>query len=540
MNEEKINLDLLKVFGILTTCAVLFRLVSSVFQWCLHQEQKNPVLFWGAVLGAVVVFAFLIFKFAKKKYLAWKEKRQITNGKGEDSVFAGVDEKRKGIFINLSFRRMHTQVVGTTNAGKTESVIVPWMIDDIEKGRGLVFIDGKSDIHLLNKVYSYVCQSGRENDFKVLSLSQEKLSHTYNPLLGQPSQVTEKVINSFQIENEYFRTVQFEILRNVLEIFNEAKLLPNFFKIRQAITNPSELLKISPILTTGYLKDWVVEFNNIGKDKRRDLTSGLVSNLGFFCSSEHSSLFNSNEPSIDITKAMEQNQIIYFQLPVLQSPVLGKSVAKIVLQDIQNAVSKRHASGKMKHNFFSVYLDDFTEYLTPQFVSLLNKSRSANVGVVFAHQAIGDLEALGAEIKNQILTNSNLKIFMRTNEPDSAEYFSKVVGTKDGEKVTVRQKESLLGSQLTGDGSVREVEEFIYHPNIFKRELGLGEAIMVLPHKAGSKSVKIKFAIRPDLPVVTLPEVRKEKSEELISVGANFSQGQSLASLAVFGAGYES
>jgi TonB-dependent SusC/RagA subfamily outer membrane receptor len=37
---------------------------------------------------------------------------------------------------------MHTQVVGTTNAGKTESVILPWAIDDIKNGRGLILIDG--------------------------------------------------------------------------------------------------------------------------------------------------------------------------------------------------------------------------------------------------------------------------------------------------------------------------------------------------------------------------------------------------------------
>lgn len=80
----------------------------------------------------------------------------------------------------------------------------------------------------------------------------------------------------------------------------------------------------------------------------------------------------------------------------------------------------------VRQGFFSVYLDDFTEYLTPSFVTLLNKSRSANVGIVFAHQALGDLDGLGDGVKNTILTNSNLKVFMRTNEPESAEYFSSI------------------------------------------------------------------------------------------------------------------
>lgn len=535
MDQAISNDNTLKLLGAFAGVGVAYAAVTSFYNWCLYQKLTNPVLFYICLVATVCMVWAGMFYIAKKKYLAMKEQKQITNGKGEESIFAGLDEKKNKIFVNLSFRRMHTQVVGTTNAGKTESVIAPWMIDDIENGRGLVFIDGKSDVHLLNKIYAYACKHGREKDFRVLSLSQTAISDTYNPLIGQASQVTEKLINSFQIENEYYRTTQFEILRNILEIFIEANIVPNFQKIRQVLTDPSETQRLLSLIKNNSLKYWAVEFINISKEKRRELVSGLSSNLGFFASSEFASMFNSSNPTIDINEAMNKNQIIYFQLPVLQSPVLGKSAAKMVLQDIQLAVSNRHASGKMEHNFFSVYLDDFTEYLTPQFVSLLNKSRSANVGVVFAHQAIGDLETLGTEIKNQILTNSNLKIFMRTNEPDSAEYFAKTVGTKQTKKTTFRQKEFLVGSEVTREGSIRDVEEFIYHPNIFKSGLGLGEAIMILPHKKGTKTVKLKFSIRPDLPAVMLPKKSKPQPESLEFIELPATQTQSIASIAAAG-----
>jgi type IV secretory pathway TraG/TraD family ATPase VirD4 len=218
---------------------------------------------------------------------------------------------------------------------------------------------------------------------------------------------------------------------------------------------------------------------------------------------------------------------------VLKSPILGKAVAKMVLQDVQGAVSERHASESSAHPFFSIYLDDFTEYLTPQFVSLLNKSRSANVGVVFAHQAIGDLEALGPEVKNQIMTNSNLKVFKRTNEPDSAEYFSKIIGTRQTTKITKRQKQKLFGAEVTDDGSIREVEEFIFHPNFFKNKLGVGEAVLVLPHTRGAKSLEIKFTPRSDLPPVALAQFKKSAPEMLTTVPVSCNlKSASIASLA--------
>ena len=163
-------------------------------------------------------------------------------------------------------------------------------------------------------------------------------------------------------------------------------------------------------------------------------------------------------------------------------------------------------------------MDDFSEYLYPGFVSILNKSRSANIGVVFAHQALGDIKTLGDAIANSILTNANIKVFMRGNDPDSAEYFSKVIGTVKAMKYTERTKKNFWMKEETGDASAREVDEFIIHPNRFKRELGVGEAVMVIPHEAGSRTINIKFEKYDDLRPVPIPVVEKNLAGGLSSI----------------------
>lgn len=187
----------------------------------------------------------------------------------------------------------------------------------------------------------------------------------------------------------------------------------------------------------------------------------------------------------------------------------------MILQCLQSAVANRHRGSNRSPKFYSVFLDDFSEYLYPGFVSVLNKSRSANVGVVFAHQALGDIQTLGDAIANSILTNANLKVFMRGNDPDSAEYFAKVVGTMRGEKFTSRTKRSLWANEATGDGSVREVEEFIVHPNKFKNELGVGQAVMVIPHEGGSRTVNINFEKFDDIE----SEKKIEPKEKTVAKG---------------------
>jgi conjugal transfer pilus assembly protein TraD len=181
---------------------------------------------------------------------------------------------------------------------------------------------------------------------------------------------------------------------------------------------------------------------------REERTSGLLSAIGHFAFGENARLFNPEEGAITIDDALRKNQIVYFQLPVLLSPFLGKATGKLVLQSLQAAVANRHRLAQgVEKKFFSVFLDDFSEYLYEGFISILNKSRSANVGIVFAHQALGDITVLGDSVANSILTNANLKVFMRGNDPDSAEYFSKVIGTLTSTKFTERQSKTLFGNE---------------------------------------------------------------------------------------------
>lgn len=428
------------------------------------------------------------------------------------SVFAGYSASGGAIYIPIEARRMHTQVIGTTNAGKSESVVIPWAVADIRDGRGFVIVDGKADKSFLNRLYPFVKRAERVADFKMLSLQDPSQSHTFNPLLGgTPEEVAERVFNSFEFDNSYYESVQYEIFAQVLRIFDRGKMAPTFLRIYQAIKNPQALHDLAVKGKDDALESWASGFKALSPSDRDQKTSGLLSSLSHFAFGEHARLFNTDKPDIDLTRAVRGEELVYFQLPVLKTPFLGKATGKLVLQCLQSAVANRHRSDDQEHRFFAVYLDDFSEYLYKGFVSLLNKSRSANVGVVFAHQALGDLKGLGDEVANSITTNSNLKVIMRGNDPDTAEFFAKIIGTVRGEQVTERAERGIFGRVKSGQGSLREVEEFLVHPNIIKRNMGVGEAIVIIPHNMGSKVVKLKFSMLPSLPSEKLPKPEQAK-----------------------------
>lgn len=488
---------------------LLVKILDSFWLWS-NKSPRNLLMVMGLLILIMIPFGRILWVKIKKKRDQNLFSKSIT-AKSEDSVFCGTTDKGEDIWIKTRQRAMHTQVIGTTNAGKTESVILPWAIQDIHSGKGLLLIDGKADNSLIDKLWAYTKQAGRENDFKLFSLSRREQSFQFNPLLGGTAEeITERVFNAFEFENPYYRSLQYEVMNQVMRVFETTQTVPTFQRLHQAISTPSLLEDMLPKIKDDNLKHWVMNFAKMAPKDREERTSGLLSAIGHFAFGENARLFNPEAGAITIDDALKNNQIVYFQLPVLLSPFLGKATGKLVLQSLQAAVANRHRlAGKEEKRFFSVFLDDFSEYLYEGFISILNKSRSANVGIVFAHQALGDITVLGDPVANSILTNANLKIFMRGNDPDSAEYFSKVIGTLTSTKTTERQTKSLFGVNKSGEMSARDVEEFAIHPNIFKRDLGVGEAIMIVPHERGSKTVRIKFNKTDDLEPGPIPEITK-------------------------------
>lgn len=487
----------------------VMKIVENTWKWLLAHPRYLYAFALCLLSAAIVGIAYLV-KWIKKKRSANIFDRSIL-GKEKDAVFCGSTDKNEDVWIKPRQRSMHTQVIGTTNAGKTESVILPWAIQDIHGGKGLLLIDGKADNSLIDKLWAYTKIAKREDDFKLFSLSRQKESFQFNPLLGGTAEeITERVFNAFEFENPYYRSLQYEVMSQVMRIFEASKTVPTFQRLHQALARPKVMEEMVEKVTDPTVRRWYMKYCEMAPKDREERTSGLLAAISHFAFGEHAKLFNPEKDAITIDDALKNNQIVYFQLPVLLSPFLGKATGKLVLQSLQAAVANRHrlSQGEEK-KFFSVFLDDFSEYLYEGFVSILNKSRSANVGIVFAHQALGDINILGGPVANSILTNANLKVFMRGNDPESAEYFSKVIGTQTATKTTERQTKSILGTRKSGEMSAREVEAFDVHPNEFKKGLGVGEAMMIIPHERGAKTIRIKFSKLDDLKAAPLPEPKK-------------------------------
>jgi hypothetical protein len=467
---------------------------------------RHPISYSVSSVAIVLFLCAISYVFFRNKEIDGEEVQGITS-QDPGSVLLGTEyQTEKPIFLKESFRTMHAQVIGTTNAGKTGSVILPWAVSDINEGRGFLIIDGKSDMTLLKTLYGYAKAAGREKDFLVFSLCQPEISSTYNPFYGGTAeQITERIFSAFPFNEEYYKNIQFLALRTMTALILERKEVPVPCVVRELMRNKDFLVEKKTEVSPDLSRD-IEAILAEPKESYLEKHSGLVTSLGHFSQGLTMPLFNTQNPEIILSECLKKKKLVFFQLPTMQFPFLGQATGKLLLQNLQSAVSELQTEGTRLDRLFSIYLDDFNDYIYPGFISLLNKSRSANVGVVFSHQSLGDLEKVSPDFKQVVLTNTNVKVIMRSNDPESAEYFSRTIGTLTTEASTNRRTKTWLGSNETGEQSVREVEQYVYHPNIFKSELGLGEGIVIIPHPKGRLVKRIKFSTVPDLGgAVSLP-----------------------------------
>ncbi len=255
-NNNNNNKEDKNAFSFLLTVIALFALIK-IYPWlpvihakfyrikvqALHYF-NSPGVKMALTLVLITLVCFIvekIFLIIKKKITKYRLDNSLYR-ETEDSVFSGFEKNSgKPIYITDSQRTMHTQIVGTTNAGKTESVILPWAIQDIYKGHGLIIIDGKSDRNLLNKLWAYVYQAKRHKDFLLFSLSNKDESSQYNPLVGKnPEEIIERVFSAFEFETSYYRNIQYEVFSNLIWLFFHSETKLTFKRLNLVLTNEED------------------------------------------------------------------------------------------------------------------------------------------------------------------------------------------------------------------------------------------------------------------------------------------------------------
>jgi hypothetical protein len=226
-------------------------------------------------------------------------------------------------------------------------------------------------------------------------------------------------------------------------------------------------------------------FRELSGQDTKDI-SNLRNEIGSLVNTHFGKLMSQQRGEIDLLDAYRNQKIVYFALDTQSYADTAASLGRIITQDIKTAsgiITSRFHRRDLKS--MAVYIDEFQAFGTRSFAGALSQCREAGFGITLAHQSLGDLTTVDPAYAQQVNDNTNTKIFLRVNDPDTAQMFSDMVGTykrlETTRHVTLkgREPESLMGSQKVS-------HEYKIHPTEPKN-LETGQAV----YKSGRRSGRI-------------------------------------------------
>lgn len=384
----------------------------------------------------------------------------------------------------------HVQIVAPSGGGKT-NIIKNFIHDRIQKGHGVIFLDYKADFEVAEFLFNTAKEFNRKEDLRIFSLSNRGISVPYNPLShGSAAELQSRLINAFDWSEVYYKSrsesVLLKIFRGLTELRDLGKINITLKTVYEVFIKKGYARELSIMLRDAGGSQWdALEQVAAVLDRPSDAKelAGLVTNIEKVIYSGAGELLSDDAEmgAFTFQEAIDQGLITYFLMNSMSSKETATAVGKLLLQDLMGYVGRVYDSGGVRRRPITLVIDEFAEFAIPEFPSFLNRVRGAGIGVMIAHQTRGDLKAVGEDYQNKIEANTNTKIVAGVIDPEDAQFYSELIGTRTVHKETMKGKETrflLRQDYLTGEKSVREVEEFIIHPNRVKR-IEQGEVLVI-------------------------------------------------------------
>jgi len=380
----------------------------------------------------------------------------------------------------------HVHIVGASGYGKT--VLISHIIKQrIENGKGLLFIDLKADMDTILKFSQYLINVGRINDLRLFSITEKEMSIPYNLILdGTATQLRDRIVNSLNWSEEYYKNQSSSFLLKLLILLcwvrDNKKQGFHLGTILECATNPKKIIEIGNEIpmTDAKLKSYAQSLKEFMDSKEHyNSLQGLRTQLESIVLSDFGDLVSTNDPGINLFEAVITGKVVFIFLDTRRYSETAKAIGRFILQDLKSVSAKVDAEvSKEDRKHFSVIVDEFADLAQEDFIGFLDRARSSKMSIVVAHQEICDLQRISPEFAGRLMGNTSTLYAFLQKRPESAEMISGMAGTRTVWKHT-KQTERFGFFQIeSGNGSKREVEEFMIHPNLIKT-LRVGKCVCI-------------------------------------------------------------
>ncbi|MEK7524026.1 MAG: type IV secretion system DNA-binding domain-containing protein [Patescibacteria group bacterium] len=348
------------------------------------------------------------------------------------NVYRGV---KREVRIMRKDRMRHHYVIGQTGTGK--SVFLGWMArQDIINGEGLCVVDPHGD--LIDDILKYVPKE-RARDVVIFDPSDQDRpmglnileAHTPQQRDMASSQATEIFLKLFGDEifgpriQHYFRNACLTLMEDEEE---GATLIdvPRIF-----VDDEFMKYKVTKVTNPVVRSFWEHEYASTGERERQEMIPYFSAKFGpFITNTIMRNTIGQTRSAFDFREVMDSGKILLIKLSKgsigdLNTQLLGL----VIVARLQMAAMSRVDIPEEKRKDFYLYVDEFQNFATDSFCSILSEARKYHLGLIMAHQYINQLVVskfgnTSSQIRDAVFGNVGTMMSFKIGAED-AEYMAK-------------------------------------------------------------------------------------------------------------------
>jgi hypothetical protein len=318
-------------------------------------------------------------------------------------------------------RKIHFYVVGASGTGKSK--FLEFLIrQDIAKGNGFGVIDPHGD--LVEDVKGYLAltlpKEVLEERVVLIDPTDEKYTVAFNPLEKlegvSSAEIAAELVEAFKkIWIDAWGARMEDLLRNTLIALIEADLtldnLPRFLidddfreNVLERVTHP-------------IAKKYFQRFNALAPRTREEWMESTLNKVNAFLSDDRiREIFSYQKSSFNLREIMDNKKILLIKLDRGRLKENGDLLGSFLMTKIRMAAFSRSDIPREQRVPFYLYIDEFQNFATEEFIDTLSEARKYGLVLIMAHQ---NLSQLPRELQDSVLTNCGIQCYFRVCRRDA-------------------------------------------------------------------------------------------------------------------------
>jgi hypothetical protein len=292
-------------------------------------------------------------------------------------------------------RRRHVAIIGKTGMGKT-TLLHQLVVSDIRAGRGLALVDPHGD--LADAILEHV-PKWRTNDVIVFDAGDREFPLAFNPLACErPDQrplVASGVVSAFKkLYGDFWGPRMEHILRNALLALLEipGTSLVSLQRLLGDIAYRKMIVgRLQDPVVKGF---WEREFSGWKPQFQAEAVAPIQNKIGQFLSHPIlRAIIGQSRGSLDLRHALDDGSIL---LVNLSKGKIGEDASNLLgsllVAGIQLAAMSRADTPEKDRRDFFLYVDEFQNFATESFATILSEARKYRLNLTIANQYLAQMD----------------------------------------------------------------------------------------------------------------------------------------------------